>query len=262
MKIALVNDVSGFGNCSLTAGAAVLAAMGHEPHPLVTAVLSNQTAYPSYAMRDVSDTVGGFLNKWAETGEKIDMICAGFSPSARTPAEIVAMKKHYGATLVLDPVLGDDGKFYDCFGPEHLAAYRQAAREADFITPNLTEARLLAASAPANVSRDFAEAFALAEKIGARNTIITGVTAGDAIFNVCLFSKKRFVSENRRRGGAYSGTGDLFAAAFTGYLANGETPENAVKKAADFIEICVADAEKTGLGRQHGVAYYKFLDRL
>ena len=54
MKITLINDLSGYGNCSLTANIPVLNVMGHETHPFPTAVLSNQTAYDSFFMRDCS----------------------------------------------------------------------------------------------------------------------------------------------------------------------------------------------------------------
>ena len=39
-KAVVVNDLSGFGKCSLTASVAVLSAMGIQPCPLPTAVLS------------------------------------------------------------------------------------------------------------------------------------------------------------------------------------------------------------------------------
>ena len=51
-KIAVINDLSGFGRCSLTAAVSVIAAMGVQPCPLPTAVLSAQTGYPSYFYED------------------------------------------------------------------------------------------------------------------------------------------------------------------------------------------------------------------
>ena len=47
-KIAVINDLSGFGKCSLTAAISAVAAMGVQPCPLPTAVLSAQTGYSSY----------------------------------------------------------------------------------------------------------------------------------------------------------------------------------------------------------------------
>ena len=46
-KIAVINDLSGFGKCSLTAAISAIAAMGVQPCPLPTAVLSAQTGSKS-----------------------------------------------------------------------------------------------------------------------------------------------------------------------------------------------------------------------
>ena len=45
-KIAVINDLSGFGRCSLTAAISVISAMGVQPCPLPTAILTAQTGYP------------------------------------------------------------------------------------------------------------------------------------------------------------------------------------------------------------------------
>ena len=42
-KVAVINDLSGLGRCSLTAAISVLSAMGIQACPLPTAILSSQT---------------------------------------------------------------------------------------------------------------------------------------------------------------------------------------------------------------------------
>ena len=51
-KIAVVNDISGFGKCSLTAAIPVISALKVQACPLPTSVLSNQTCYSSFYIRD------------------------------------------------------------------------------------------------------------------------------------------------------------------------------------------------------------------
>ena len=63
-KIAVINDLSGFGRCSLTAALPVLAVMGVQPCPLPTAVLSAQTGYPSYYCDDFTDRMGYICDEW------------------------------------------------------------------------------------------------------------------------------------------------------------------------------------------------------
>ena len=47
-KIAVLNDLSGMGKCSLTAAIPVISVMGIQACPLPTAVLSAQTGFPSF----------------------------------------------------------------------------------------------------------------------------------------------------------------------------------------------------------------------
>ena len=46
-RVAVINDLSGLGKCSLTAAIPVLSVMGVQACPLPTAVLTNQTGYDS-----------------------------------------------------------------------------------------------------------------------------------------------------------------------------------------------------------------------
>ena len=45
-KIAVINDLSGYGRCSLTVAIPVLSAMGIQCCPVPTAILSNHTEFP------------------------------------------------------------------------------------------------------------------------------------------------------------------------------------------------------------------------
>lgn len=54
-KIAVINDLSGFGKCSLTAAIPVISALGLECCPMPTAVLSNQTGFESFYCDDFTD---------------------------------------------------------------------------------------------------------------------------------------------------------------------------------------------------------------
>ncbi|MFR6582629.1 MAG: hypothetical protein ACLURP_11765 [Ruminococcus sp.] len=57
-KIAVIQDLSGLGKCSLTAAIPVISVMGVQAVPLPTAVLSNQTGYPSYYCDDYTEHMG------------------------------------------------------------------------------------------------------------------------------------------------------------------------------------------------------------
>ena len=55
-RIALINDLSGFGKCSLTAAIPVISVMGLQACPMPTAVLSAQTGFESYFYDDYTQT--------------------------------------------------------------------------------------------------------------------------------------------------------------------------------------------------------------
>ena len=66
-KVAVINDLSGLGRCSLTAAISVLSAMGIQTCPLPTAILSSQTEYPSYYCYDFTDKMDYFRSGMEET---------------------------------------------------------------------------------------------------------------------------------------------------------------------------------------------------
>ena len=53
-KVAVLNDLSGFGKCSLTAAIPVLSALGVQCCPLPSAVLTNQTGYEHFRSTDLT----------------------------------------------------------------------------------------------------------------------------------------------------------------------------------------------------------------
>ena len=67
-KIAAVNDLSGFGKCSLTAAIPVMSALGVQCCPLVTGVFSNQTGYDSFYCRDCTDDMVPCIEEWKKLG--------------------------------------------------------------------------------------------------------------------------------------------------------------------------------------------------
>ena len=63
-RVAVINDLSGLGKCSLTAAIPVLSVMGVQACPLPTAVLTNQTGYDSYYCTDFTDKIDHYTEEW------------------------------------------------------------------------------------------------------------------------------------------------------------------------------------------------------
>ena len=62
-RVAVINDLSGLGKCSLTAAIPVLSVMGVQACPLPTAVLTNQTGYDSYYCTDFTDKIDHYTEE-------------------------------------------------------------------------------------------------------------------------------------------------------------------------------------------------------
>ena len=77
-KIAVIQDLSGLGKCSLTAAIPVLSVMGVQAVPLPTAVLSNQTGYPSYYCDNYTEHMEQIMDEWEKRGFSPDGIYTGF----------------------------------------------------------------------------------------------------------------------------------------------------------------------------------------
>ena len=74
-RIAAIQDISGFGRCSTTVVLPVLAAMGGECCPLLTACLSAHTAFPASekaTFLDLTGQMAGTAAHWAELGVTFD----------------------------------------------------------------------------------------------------------------------------------------------------------------------------------------------
>ena len=255
-RAALLNDLSCFGKCSLTAAIPIVSAWGAEAVPLPTAVLSAQTVFPGYVLRDFTREMEEFAAHWEELGLEFDCIYTGFFADgaqidfARRFVERFAKDD----TLILvDPVLGDNGALYGCFGPEQTEKMRQLCRMAHVITPNCTEAALLTGLPMDTPAKELLGA--LRTRLGTENIIVTGVHWGREIGYLARLGEQTVSVRHPRVEQTLHGTGDVFASALCGALLSGEDAPAALERAAEFCNACV---EKTVLRQSshwYGLAF-------
>lgn len=282
-RVAAINDLSGFGKCSLTAAIPVLAAMGVQACPLPTAILSNQTGYDSYYIDDYTSHMEAIMDQWEKQGFTFHGIYSGFLSGSSQVDQVLTCIDRFGKrdTLILvDPVLGDDGEPYKTATPELVAGMKELAAHADVITPNLTEACILTGTDYRQVQqlegdRQWEALCTIADRLvgmGIETPVITGIRHRDE-----HTGKKSFYNFFRENGtyaaaetsvsdtvfqGSYSGTGDLFASVICGGLIRGRKLSEIVPLAADFIRASVEEAWKNGTDRNDGVAFEPYLFQL
>lgn len=279
-KIAVINDLSGFGRCSLTAAIPTISVMGIQPCPLPTAVLSAQTGFASYYCDDYTEKMEHFRQEWEKMGVQFDGIYTGFVASETQIRRIFRfLDTFYGEStfLLVDPVMGDEGRVYKLFTPELLRRMKELALRADVVTPNLTELCLLTGADYGELGRMKGEkeiteaAGELAEKLmesGPDTIVVTGIRFEDAqsgermIGNLAVDQSGRRLSAFPYIGGSFSGTGDLFASIIAGGIARGDDIFRTMDLAGEFVERAMKDSAAEGVERNQGTNFEKYLGML
>lgn len=279
-KIALINDLSGFGRCSLTAAIPVISVMGIQACPLPTAILSAQTGFSEYFCDEYTDRMDEFTKMWKKMGVKFEGIYSGYLAGSRQVDKVLYFLeqfKHQDTLYLVDPVMGDGGEPYDFFSLEFLQEIRVLTAKAEVITPNLTELCLLTGEDYENLIADrrgkeyqkriqeLAEG--LLDKAETKQQIIvTGIVreqgGQERIGNLAVSSEKSFYIETPYTGQSFSGTGDLFASVICGSLVKGFTLEEAMKRAVSFLEKAIKETSEQDEETTHGVYFEKYLSSL
>lgn len=245
-RVAAVHDLSGIGRVSLTAVIPILSSMGFQVCPLPTAVLSNHTQYPDYTILDLTDEMQHIVDKWKKMNIHFDTIYSGYLASSRQIKIVEDFIMHFRQPtdlVVVDPVMGDNGKLYVGMGQDMVEAMKGLIGYADVITPNLTEMFLLLGeqNIPETLTDQILKSGlkALSDK-GPEIVIVTSVPVAD---NPHLTS----VYAYNRAGGRYwkvtcpylpahyPGTGDAFTSVITGSLMQGDSLPIALDRATQFI---------------------------
>ena len=141
-RVLSIQDISCLGKCSLTEALPVISAAGIETAILPTAVLSVHTWFKSFTFHDLTDEIAPICRNWKENNFGFDGISTGYLGSFRQielVEEAFAMFDKPGMLKLVDPVLGDNGKFYVGFDSKFAKRMTQLCGKADVIVPNLTE---------------------------------------------------------------------------------------------------------------------------
>ncbi len=268
-KCAVINDFSGFGRCSIAVALPILSAMRVQCCALPTAILSNHTGYPSYHFDSYTDKMAAYANEWKKLNLEFDTIFSGFlgcSEQIDIVLKFFSDFKTDSNIIIVDPVMADNGKVYSTYSQELCDKMKNLAARADIITPNVTEACILAGEK--YIGEDISEEFArkLAETLsgGVRSVVITGITNGDAI-TTFVFDRedKKYHSVNTRRiKESYPGTGDLFASVLCGAVTNGSSLLEATQFAAKFVEQTTEYTSRFDTDHNDGIAFEPFLDKI
>lgn len=245
-KIAAVHDLSGVGRVSLTAVIPILSSMGFQVCPLPTAVLSNHTQYPDYSLLDLTEEMQRIVEKWKKMDVHFDTFYSGYLASARQikiVEDLITYFRRPSDLVVVDPVMGDNGKLYVGMGLDMVEEMKEFIRYADVITPNLTEMFLLlgAQEIPDVLTDQVLKAGlkSLSDK-GPEIVIVTSVPVVDNPHLTSVYAYNRIGGRFWKvtcpyLPAHYPGTGDAFTSVITGALMQGDSLPIALDRATQFI---------------------------
>jgi len=271
-KVAAIHDLSGFGRASLTVIIPVLSRMGIQVCPLPTAVLSTHSKYKDFHFVDLTDHMTPMIEHWRRLNLEFNAIYSGFLGSHKQIDIVKGFIEDFRRDqqlVVVDPVLGDDGKIYTPLSQDHVKEMRSLIRKADVITPNLTEASLLLNKPlPASITNDQIKEWILELCAkGPEIVIVTSVPeSGErGVTSVIAYNRKdeRFwkVPVNYLPAN-YPGTGDAFASVITGSLLTGDSLPIAMDRAVRFTSTGVRATFGYDYNPDQGILLERILDTL
>ena len=279
-RIAVINDLSGLGKCSLTAAIPVLSVMGVQACPLPTAILSNQTGYESYYYDDYTKHIDAYTDEWTKRGLTLDGIYTGFLGSELQAEKILRFIDTFqkpDTLLLVDPVMGDSGQTYDIYTETFGAQMKRLVQRADVITPNLTELCILTDTdyhslTSQSHSSDYLDTVASLGRrllsLGIKTVIITGILykaptdTETRYYNLVLEENAVTPVSSAIHGGSYSGTGDLLASVACAGMVLGDSALESVRRGVHFLETALKETAEEQIPQNDGINFEPYLKLL
>ncbi len=238
-RILTVQDVSCLGQCSAAVALPILSACGCEAVLLPTMVLSTHTGgLGTPVRRDLTADIPDICAHWKSQNICFDAIYIGYLGKKEqvelVMAHVLPMLSGDGI-LIVDPAMADHGKLYSGLDAAYAAEMTALCARADILLPNKTEACMLAEMP---CSEDAGEEVLLSalQVHSGKTIVLTGVSKASHMTGCAIFDGKEicYVS-HKKLPGSYHGTGDMFAAAFTGLVARGASVAEAAQQAGTFV---------------------------
>lgn len=275
-KMAMINDLTGFGHCSLAVAIPIISVMGVQACPVPTGIFSNHMAFPEWHYTDFTHEMSSYLSVWERLSLSFDGISCGFLGNEALIPTLSGFfrqqKETYGTCILLDPVMGDHGRAYSSVTPSYQKALTGLCSLADILTPNLTEACFLTGTAypeelltKNNLQPLLLLLSGMAAKLHAMDigkVVITGIKIGNFFGNYVSASGSGELLFSPAGGPSRPGTGDIFAAILSADAVKGVPFTDSVKKAAEFVRICTEGSAALNIPIVEGVCLEQYLSLL
>lgn len=267
-KIAVINDFSGFGRCSLAVSIPIISALKIQCCPVPTAVFSNHTGFESFYCYDFTQHMDRYIDEWEKLALNFSGILTGFLGSAEQIDIVHRFFERFkleDTITVVDPVMGDYGKLYPTYTPCLAGRMESLLEFSDILTPNLTEASILTKTDyDPNISED--GLFELCKKLaqrGPKKIVISGIERdGDLENFIYEDGKEPICIREHKVGPCRSGTGDVFSSIIAADAVNDVDFEQSVRHASAFIAKVLRKTIEFDTPKTDGICFEEFLKEI
>ena len=272
-KVAAIHDLSGFGRASLTVIIPILSTMGIQACPLPTSILSTHTGgFGNYKFVDFTDHMKDYINHWDELDLNFDSIYSGFLGSTKQidiVSDFINKFREDCEFVVVDPVMGDNGKKYETFDNEMVNRMKDLIKYADIITPNMTEAAfLLEEEYPLEMEKTKIKSYLRRlSNMGPDIVIVTSMPYNQADEKTSVLAYNSYDQRFWQVDCDYvpthfPGTGDIFASVIVGSMLQGDSLPLALDRAVQFTSTAIKTTYGYDYSNREGVLLERVLDNL
>lgn len=239
-RVLLIEDISCYGKCSTTVAFPILAVAGYEVSILPTAIFSAHTGISKdIAFLDFAGGMKGILSSWESMNVEYDAVLIGYA-FGKKQLELLTMflENKKPKPVILDPAMADNGKLYSKLPEDYPQVMKELISHCDYLTPNITEAFMLAEKPYRKgpyVRTEIMELLIILYGRYRKNVIITGIeTVNNKLLVMAIDNNGDIYQyETEKISRNYSGTGDVYAALLLDGLLKGRGFQTSIKEAME-----------------------------
>ncbi len=249
MKVLLLSDILAHGRVASNVISPILVDNSMDVYSIPTVLLSNIFSYQDICMLDTSEYMKNCMDMYIKNNIQFDYIIIGYVLN-KNQIEIIKnfLCTQERAKIILDPIMGDNGKLYHSVNENHVKDISDLATYADYILPNLTEVNFLSKDGLSGLKKLY------------KSIIITSFKEKDKYFikGYDHILKEEFKIEYKNIEGSFPGTGDIFLAYLVKYLSLGNNLKTSSKKASDKLYELILK-EKEYIKKYDGIRIEQYL---
>ena len=267
-RVAVIHDLCGVGKAALTNIMPVLSVMGIEACPIPTMLLSTHTG--GFGPPDIVK-LPGYIDRCSKHYEKnkieFHSVFIGYLGNEENiESSIKFIKAQKVTNIIVDTIFGDNGKCYSNFNRDYIEKIKILIPLSTLITPNFTEASLLAGVEYEDTCTDEKLNYICSElvKLGSSNIIITSVPSEDiGLIGMAIYENGELkVIYKERKKISYPGTGDIFTSVVIGSILRGANLYESAVYSHDFVSECIEESMKYDYPSREGVLLERKLSLL